>query len=162
MFNGKTHYKWPFSISLPEGIWGYDSIIRAIAANFQRRRQLPPWSPNGPPSTAQEVTKGYPAAPKINGFWGGCFWTTVLLILLGNFSELGESLWGGLSGSIPIMDHQWLVLCPDFCWLSHQLPWIGLVASNCVNPPVTIQKLMDFHSKLLEFRISIISLPDVW
>jgi len=83
-------------------------------------------------------------------------------VLLGNFSELGESLWGGLSRSIPIMDHHGWFLCPDFCWLNHQLPWIGLVESNCVNPPVTIQKLMDFHSKLLEFTISIISLPDVW
>jgi hypothetical protein len=32
------------------------------------------------------------------------FWGVSSTVLLGNFSELGESLWG-LSRSIPIMDH---------------------------------------------------------
>ena len=94
--------------------------------------------------------------PPFNGLLGCFFYSST-----GQLFRIG----GVTLGAIPFYPHygsSWLVLCPDFCWLSHQLPWIELVESNCVNPPLTIQKLMDFHSKLLEFTISIISLPDVW
>lgn len=142
-------------------IWGYSVIHWGYHPSYGRKMGMVMtlMSQRSTVSTAWKNSAKVTQPPPVNGFWARCFFYSST----GQLFRIGGVTLRGLY--IPFYPHYgsaWLVLCPDFCWLSHQLPWIGLVESNCVNPPVTIQKLMDFHSKLLEFRISIVSLPDVW